>query len=99
MKQSVTAPSSRITDFSIIASSIGARREKSYLLLQKEGFNPIAERWRELSSTLGKRVKVLYHREYVEGEAVDVDLDGGLLIRNDSGFINKIMAGDVVKVR
>ena len=73
--------------------------EKFYLLLQKDGFGTIVERWRQLSSTLGKRVKVAYHRRYIEGEAVDVDLDGGLLIRNDSGFIEKIMAGDVIKVR
>ena len=73
--------------------------ESLYLLLQKEGFSPIIERWRELSSTLGRRVKISYHKEYIEGEAIDVDLDGGLLIRNDTGFIEKIMAGDVVRVR
>ena len=73
--------------------------ESLYLLLQKEGFSPIIERWRELSSTLGRRVKISYHKEYIEGEAIDVDLDGGLLIRNDTGFVKKIMAGDVVRVR
>jgi len=73
--------------------------EKLYLLLQREGFHPVVERWRELSSTLGKRVKISYHREHIEGEAIDVDLDGGLLIRNDSGFIEKIMAGDVIRIR
>jgi len=73
--------------------------EKFYLLLQKDGFNTIVERWRELSSTLGKRVKVSCQRQHIEGEAVDVDLDGGLLIRNDSGFVQKIMAGDVTRLR
>jgi BirA family biotin operon repressor/biotin-[acetyl-CoA-carboxylase] ligase len=73
--------------------------DKLYLLLQRQGFGPVIERWRELSSTIGRRVKVSYKREHIEGEAIDVDLDGGLLIRSDYGFIEKIMAGDVIKVR
>ena len=39
------------------------------------------------------------YKEKVEGEALDVDLDGGLLIRKDSGFIEKIYSGDIVKLR
>ena len=73
--------------------------DKDYLLFKKEGFHPIVEQWRQFSATLGCRVKVLCQKEHIEGEAVDVDTDGGLLIRKDSGFVEKIMSGDVVKVR
>jgi len=38
-------------------------------------------------------------RQCIEGEAVEVDGDGGLLIRNDSGTMQKVMAGDVVHCR
>ncbi len=73
--------------------------EANYLLLQHKGSRPIVEKWREHSITLGKRVKVYCQKEHVEGEALDVDIDGGLLIRKDSGITEKVMAGDVVHSR
>jgi len=71
--------------------------EKNYLVFQKTGARAVVERWRELSITLGKRVKVHAKKEHIEGEAVDIDIDGGLLIRKDSGVITKVMTGDVVE--
>lgn len=73
--------------------------EKNYLLLQKKGAHHIVEKWREHSITLAKRVKVYCQREHIEGEAFDIDIDGGLLIRKDSGVTEKVMAGDVVHCR
>lgn len=73
--------------------------EENYLLLEKSGSLPIMEKWRRYNVTLGKRVKVYCQREHIEGEAVNVDTDGGLLVRKDSGIIEKVMAGDVVHCR
>ncbi|MDD2689736.1 MAG: biotin--[acetyl-CoA-carboxylase] ligase [Candidatus Omnitrophica bacterium] len=73
--------------------------EVNYLLLEKEGSESIIEKWRRYNITLGKRVKVYCQREHIEGEAVDIDTDGGLLVRKDSGIIEKVMAGDVVHAR
>jgi len=73
--------------------------DKEYATFLKEGFHPFIKRWLKLSATSGHRVRVHSHNEYIEGEALDIDEDGGLLIRRDSGFIEKITAGDVVKIR
>jgi BirA family biotin operon repressor/biotin-[acetyl-CoA-carboxylase] ligase len=73
--------------------------EENYLLLQAKGTHSIIEKWREHSITLGRRVKVYCQKEHIEGEALDVDIDGGLLIRKDSGITQKVMAGDVVHCR
>lgn len=75
------------------------RIETNYLIFQKKGSQSIIEKWRDYNITLGRRIKVLYHREHIEAEAVDIDDDGGLLIRNDSGLIQKITAGDIVHCR
>jgi BirA family transcriptional regulator, biotin operon repressor / biotin---[acetyl-CoA-carboxylase] ligase len=75
------------------------RIEANYLLFQAKGSRQIMEKWREFSITLGKRVKVYCQRKHIEGEAVDIDADGGLLIRSDSGVTQKVMAGDVVHSR
>ena len=73
--------------------------EDNYLVFQKKGAHPIVEKWRQHNITLGIRVKVHCQRQCVEGEAIEVDSDGGLLVRKDSGTIEKVMAGDVVHCR
>ncbi|MFH1640676.1 MAG: biotin--[acetyl-CoA-carboxylase] ligase, partial [Candidatus Omnitrophota bacterium] len=73
--------------------------EKNYLIFQKEGSQPVVERWRDYNITLGRRIKVFYHGKHLEAEAVDIDSDGGLLVRNDSGLIQKVTAGDIVHCR
>ncbi len=73
--------------------------EKNYLIFQEKGALHILEKWREYSVTLGKRVKIFCHKQHVEGLAIEIDLDGGLLIRRDSGITEKVMAGDVMHCR
>ncbi len=73
--------------------------ERWYERLKKEGFSPVVHQWKELSLTLGRRIRIVDPAGTTEGEAFDIDKDGGLLIRNDMGTIVKKMAGDVVVVR
>jgi BirA family biotin operon repressor/biotin-[acetyl-CoA-carboxylase] ligase len=73
--------------------------EAEYKSFLKGNVGSIIEKWREYSSTLHSRVRVTCHKEAIEGEAVDIDMDGGLLVRKDSGFVEKVMAGDVVSLR
>lgn len=73
--------------------------EKYYLELQSRGFVLIAKKWKELSATLNKRIKLIDSAGTLEGEAVDIDQDGGLLIRKDSGVVVKKMAGDILQLR
>lgn len=73
--------------------------EDNYYLFHKRSSAPIIDKWREYGVTLGKRIKVTSHKEHIEGIAVDIDIDGGLLVRKDSGVTQKVMAGDVVHCR
>lgn len=75
------------------------RIEAYYLSFEKEGGMAILEKWRHYSATLGRRVKIISDKARLEGVAMDIDTDGGLLIRRDSGLVEKIMAGDVVHCR
>ncbi|MDP2941712.1 MAG: biotin--[acetyl-CoA-carboxylase] ligase [Candidatus Omnitrophota bacterium] len=75
------------------------RIEANYLRFQRDGAGAILEKWREHSQTLNRRVKVYAHKEHTEGQALDIDGDGALLIRNDAGVIVKVYAGDVVHCR
>jgi BirA family biotin operon repressor/biotin-[acetyl-CoA-carboxylase] ligase len=70
--------------------------ERNYLTFQEKGAQSIIDKWRDYNITLGKRVKVYSHKEHIEGQAVDIDTDGSLLLRSDSGLVQRVTAGDVV---
>lgn len=75
------------------------RIEANYFSLEKNGPGPVIEQWRQFNVTLGRRVKAYSHKQHIEGLALDIDCDGGLLVRTDSGLRQKIMAGDVIHCR
>jgi len=75
------------------------RVEENYFLLEKKGNKAIIDKWRNFTLTLGKRVKVYCQDKHIEGMAVDIDTDGALLIRKDSGVIAKVTSGDVMHCR
>ena len=75
------------------------RIEANYSLLENKDSSAILEKWRRYNITLGKRVKVYAQKAHIEGEALDIDTDGGLLVRLDSGLLQKVMAGDVLHCR
>lgn len=63
------------------------------------GFAPIRERYRELSATLGRRVRLIEPDKELEGVAEDVDEAGALLLRRDDGGAERILTGDVTSLR
>jgi len=73
--------------------------ENNYFLLEEKGAQAIIDKWRNFSLTLGRRVKVYCQDKHIEGQAVDVDQDGALLIRKDSGLMQKVFSGDVMHCR
>ena len=64
-----------------------------------EGFAPVRDRWRQLSSTLGRRVRVELEPGVLEGDAVDLAEDGALLVRTKDEALTRVMAGDVTYCR
>lgn len=56
----------------------------------------IIEEVRHLSSLWGKQVRI---DDRIEGVAIDFDEEGALVIRQDSGFLKHIYAGDVKLLR
>jgi BirA family biotin operon repressor/biotin-[acetyl-CoA-carboxylase] ligase len=58
----------------------------------------VYDEWRSLSSTLGRRVRVVTAKGSAVGEAVDLAEDGALLLRTEKG-IKRVLAGDCVHLR
>lgn len=73
--------------------------EEEYSRLRIKGFKPIIEEWRALSALPGSKIKVLLPNRTIEGEAHDIDPDGSLVVRLDSGVLEKVSSGDIVMLR
>jgi len=69
--------------------------DSGYLDIKAGRGEDIVHKWRGLSTTLGRKVKVELPDGPLEGQAMDIDSDGGLLISAD-GELKKIMAGDII---
>ena len=59
------------------------------------GFGSVRDEWKALNNTIGSRVKISDGGKDIEGEAIDIDNDGFLLVRKEDGDISRIISGDV----
>ncbi|MBJ6762419.1 biotin--[acetyl-CoA-carboxylase] ligase [Myxococcaceae bacterium JPH2] len=65
----------------------------------ESGFEPVRARWKALSSTLGQDVLVRTDRSELRGRAEDIDPSGALLVRTEAGVLERVLAGDVERLR
>jgi len=70
-----------------------------YADFKAHGGGNLLDRWRGLSGTLGKRVKVQLREGQIEGVAKDVDDDGSLILDVGGGRLKSIAYGDVTILR
>ena len=69
--------------------------ESWYALFRERRFEPIRERWLEIARIIGKQVKIAGVDRTYEGEVVDIDPIGFLILKSPSGAVERILAGDV----
>ena len=72
--------------------------ELRYDFVMKNDFEPIFKEWKSLSYTLDHRVRVTTPRKTLEGEAMDIDDHGALIIKKDNGTIEKVVSGDCTPI-
>jgi BirA family biotin operon repressor/biotin-[acetyl-CoA-carboxylase] ligase len=73
--------------------------ERWYTVFLDQGATPILKEYSRLSNTIGQHIKVICPDKVVEGEAVGLALNGGLILRERDGTSTTIFTGDVVHVR
>lgn len=69
--------------------------EEYYRYLEAGEFKNVLQEWRVLCCNLGRRVKIAGRNFALEGIALDVDDDGALLVKSESGTVERILSGDV----
>jgi BirA family biotin operon repressor/biotin-[acetyl-CoA-carboxylase] ligase len=75
------------------------RLDTAYRIWEMEGFGAIRAELRAMMDALGRMVRLSAGREQVEGQAMDIDEQGRLLVRLDSGIIRAFAAGEVTVLR
>jgi BirA family biotin operon repressor/biotin-[acetyl-CoA-carboxylase] ligase len=83
----------RDVDRIALVRGILERFERHYTAFLKGDFHSILKRWREHSSTIGRRVKIVAGLRTIEGEAVGIDHDGELIVELDDGTVEKEITG------
>jgi len=75
--------------------------EETYGWVTQRRFSKVLSEWRKRSDTLGRQVKLTQGSRIFYGQAVDLDEKGALLVRTDTGIIERVTSGDVqlLKIR
>ncbi len=71
--------------------------ESRYLLIESGEYEAVIREWKSLSCTLEHRVQINTMKASFEGDAIDIDEYGALLIRKDNGKVERVIAGDCIQ--
>ena len=73
--------------------------EGRYVKLKEREDDALVAEWKNLSATIGRQVSISMSRRIVRGHALDIDETGALLIRADTGQIQRITADETISLR
>ncbi len=73
--------------------------ERWYELLCQGSFEKILEAWRKYEAVLGRLVEVNLPDSRLVGVAERIDSDGSLMVREKTGRLQRIIAGDILYCR
>ena len=68
--------------------------KEKYALIETNGVQKLLEAWRNYSVGLGKAVIVETPSGIIQGKAIDIDVDGALLLKLTNGNTQRILAGE-----
>jgi len=78
-----------------LLQSVLETMEKSYDLFMTEGFDPVLKQWKKYAGFLGKQIIVQDGIEMFRGLAYDIDKEGALILKLESGSLRRVVVGDV----
>lgn len=69
--------------------------EEQYETFKKQGFDPVMNRWKQLTEIIGKRISVDVIDTRYTGLVHDISEDGFLILEDQEGRLRRIISGDV----
>ena len=89
----------RETSIEYLLCSIVNEIDRLLQILERDSsFAAVLDEWREVSSTLGVRVRIHEEGKTTDGVAKDIGADGALIVETDDGLVN-VLLGDVSHLR
>lgn len=85
----------RPVDRSALVRTLLRELERGYEELQAGRALAILRRWREMADTLGRVVRIEIADAVIEGVAADIDESGALLVRQQDGTLQRMIAGEI----
>ncbi|MDO8473255.1 MAG: biotin--[acetyl-CoA-carboxylase] ligase [Dehalococcoidia bacterium] len=92
---SLSAESGKDVSRSRLLCTILENLDRRYADMLSLGAGSVLDAWRKCPNVLGGRVRVNSINEQVQGLALDLDIDGALLVRTDDGTVKRVIVGDV----
>jgi BirA family biotin operon repressor/biotin-[acetyl-CoA-carboxylase] ligase len=72
--------------------------DRCYGELENRGFERISQRWESFFELKGTKVRVEMPDQSILGRARGIDRDGALILEQEGGVLQRIVAGDVIPV-
>lgn len=91
---SLSAELGREVERAPLLASLLREFELRYHQIESGEYDPIVREWKSLSCTLEHRVRINLGSRSFEGDAIDIDDYGALIVRKDSGAVERVIAGD-----
>lgn len=82
-----------------LIQSILKEMDGVYNSFKSGSLSSLLQECKELSSIIGKSVKVHTETEIIKGDAIDIDKNGALIIKLEDGSCKKVIAGEVYGIR
>ena len=83
-------------DRKVLLSKLIKNFEKLYIdFIKTLSIVDLLKDYKKISATLGREVRVIYNKEELKGEAVDIDDSGQLIVKSESGEMIKLTSGEV----
>ncbi len=83
---------------SLLCSVVNEIDTRLQTVERDSSFNTVLDEWREVSSTLGVRVRIHEEGKTTDGIAKDIGEDGALIVETEDGLVN-VLLGDVSHLR
>lgn len=79
-----------------LATQIGRQFQELLKSWEEGNFNNIVQEWKQQAWGIGKEASILYKQQVLRGTVYDIDDNGFLLLKEASGRIERIFAGDII---
>jgi BirA family biotin operon repressor/biotin-[acetyl-CoA-carboxylase] ligase len=92
---SIEMAAGRPVDRGEVAAALYNAMDRWYAVFCHNGTDTILRQARGRTATLGRPVTVLADQQRWRGIALDLDTDGALLVRDETGVVRRVLAADV----